>query len=109
MFPGTFRILLLTAFFCSVSVAFAQNLTVRDIMREPHLAGMRPESQRLSPDGDWVAYTVATPRIDTNETETNLWLVDTKHGRTVQITGSGKDRAPRWAPDGKSIAFLSRR
>lgn len=34
----------------------AQNLTVRDIMREPSIAGMRPESERLSPDGKYVVY-----------------------------------------------------
>lgn len=34
----------------------AQNLTVRDIMREPSLAGMRPDSERISPDGQKVIF-----------------------------------------------------
>lgn len=36
--------------------AFGQMLTVRDIMRDPSLAGMRPESERLSPDGSKVIF-----------------------------------------------------
>ncbi|HEY0429203.1 MAG TPA: alpha/beta fold hydrolase [Pyrinomonadaceae bacterium] len=36
--------------------ASAQNLSVRDIMAEPSIAGMRAESQRLSPDGKYVVY-----------------------------------------------------
>lgn len=44
-----------------LSQAFAQapaasTLTVRDIMGEPSIAGMRPEGEKLSPDGKWVAY-----------------------------------------------------
>ncbi len=39
--------------FLSVS---AQNLTVRDIMREPSIAGMRPDSEKISPDGKFVVY-----------------------------------------------------
>jgi dipeptidyl aminopeptidase/acylaminoacyl peptidase len=34
----------------------AQNLTVRDIMAEPSIAGMRVEGEKLSPDGTKVVY-----------------------------------------------------
>lgn len=39
-----------------VSVVSAQNLTVRDIMAEPSIAGMRVEGEKLSPDGSKVIY-----------------------------------------------------
>jgi dipeptidyl aminopeptidase/acylaminoacyl peptidase len=34
----------------------SQNLSVGDIMREPSIAGMRVESEKLSPDGKYVVY-----------------------------------------------------
>jgi dipeptidyl aminopeptidase/acylaminoacyl peptidase len=34
----------------------AQNLTVRDIMAEPSIAGMRAENEKLSPDGKYVVF-----------------------------------------------------
>ncbi len=42
--------------FCLVLSANAQNLTVKEIMREPSLAGMRPDAEKLSPDGKFVVY-----------------------------------------------------
>lgn len=35
---------------------FSQTLTVKDIMRDPSMAGMRPDAERLSPDGKFVIY-----------------------------------------------------
>lgn len=40
------------------NIGLAQTpLTVRQIMGEPSIAGMRPEGQKVSPNGHWVAYT----------------------------------------------------
>ena len=39
-----------------VSASYAQNLTVREIMAEPSIAGMRPENEKLSPDGTKVVF-----------------------------------------------------
>lgn len=78
--------------------------TVDDLLRVPRVSDVQ-----LAPDGRTVAYTVATPNVSTNETESNLWIVDTKLGVSTQLTYTGKDRAARWSPDGKRIAFLSRR
>src|SRR5215204_966323 len=36
--------------------ARAQNLTVREIMAEPSIAGLRVEGEKLSPDGTKVVY-----------------------------------------------------
>ena len=38
------------------STASAQNLTVSQIMAEPSIAGMRVESEKLSPDGSKVVF-----------------------------------------------------
>src|SRR5208282_4986624 len=74
------------------------------------LAAMgRVGEQQISPDGKWVAYTVATPSLPANRLERNLWLAPVAGGEAKQLTRSGRDMRPRWSPDSKSIAFLSTR
>ncbi|MBN2385323.1 S9 family peptidase [bacterium] len=64
----------------------------------------------LSPDGRHVIYSVQ--RIDPKKQKkyANLWVVSTQGGQARQFTyGDQVDRAPRWSPDGNTIAFLSNR
>jgi len=79
-------------------------IDVDDLLRIPRVADVQ-----LSPDGRSIAYTVATPNMATNESDSNLWIADTATGEPRQITYTGKDRAARWSPDGQRLAFLSRR
>jgi dipeptidyl aminopeptidase/acylaminoacyl peptidase len=88
----------------SIAAEVRHPLTVDDLLSVP-----RVSDAQLAPDGRSVAYTAATPNVGTNETESNLWIVDAKRGASTHLTYSGKDRAPRWSPDGRRIAFLSRR
>jgi len=69
----------------------------------------RVAEPQISPDGKWVAYTVATPDMDANRNVTNIWMVSTTGGAPQQLTQSGHDTSPVWSPDGKTIAFLSSR
>ncbi|HJS51782.1 MAG TPA: alpha/beta fold hydrolase [Pyrinomonadaceae bacterium] len=50
------RIVLLLAFAVCFQAVHSQTLTVRDIMAEPSIAGMRVAGERLSPDGRSVIY-----------------------------------------------------
>jgi dipeptidyl aminopeptidase/acylaminoacyl peptidase len=69
----------------------------------------RVSEAQVSPDGKWVAYTVATPDMEANRNASNLWMVATSGGEALQLTQSGHDSSPVWSPDGKTIAFLSSR
>src|SRR5579884_2024970 len=73
------------------------------------IAMHRISEAQVSPDGKWVAYTVATPDMDANRNASNIWIVPTEGGEALQMTQSGKDSSPVWSPDGKTIAFLSSR
>jgi dipeptidyl aminopeptidase/acylaminoacyl peptidase len=50
------KLFLFTFIFCLVLSVNAQNLTVKEIMKEPSIAGMRVEGEQLSPDGKYVVY-----------------------------------------------------
>jgi dipeptidyl aminopeptidase/acylaminoacyl peptidase len=79
-------------------------ITFDDMIKMHRLA-----EPRISPDGKWVAYTVATPDMDANRNVTNIWIVSTTGGAPQQLTQSGRDSSPVWSPDGKTLAFLSSR
>ncbi len=69
----------------------------------------RIAASQVSPDGKWVAYTVATPDMEANRNASNIWMVPTNGGAALQLTQSGHDSSPVWSPDGNTLAFLSSR
>ena len=64
----------------------------------------------LSPDGQWVAYSVRTRILKDDKNEQRLWMISTRGGDPVPLTGEGVSSShPRWSPDGKYFSFLSAR
>jgi len=61
----------------------AQTLTVRDIMAEPSIAGMRVEGEKLSPDGSKVAYLWNAE----GKMPMDLYLVSTSGGEPQRLLG----------------------
>jgi len=65
---------------------------------------------QLSPDGATVAFTVSEPSLQENRNISRVWVVPMAGGLPRALTaGPGSDFAPRWAPDGHSLAFISTR
>jgi len=80
-------------------------ITLDDLARLQHVS-----EPVVSPDGDWVAYTVT--QIDTKEdkTYTRLWMVKWDGSARVQLTYANESVSlPRFSPDGRYISFLSSR
>jgi dipeptidyl aminopeptidase/acylaminoacyl peptidase len=69
----------------------------------------RVADPKISPDGAWVVYSVATPDMDANRNAGNIWIVPAAGGAPTQLTQSGRDSAPTLSPDNKMVAFLSSR
>ena len=64
----------------------------------------------LSPDGEWILYTVG--QVDTKEdkTQTHLWMVKWDGSVHLQLTYNKEGAsAPKFSPDGRYISFMSSR
>jgi dipeptidyl aminopeptidase/acylaminoacyl peptidase len=74
------------------------------------LAMDRISEPQVSPDGKWVVLTLRKTDLAANRGRTDLWLVGTDGTGLRQLTSHpGSDLSPVWAPDGKSLYFLSTR
>jgi dipeptidyl aminopeptidase/acylaminoacyl peptidase len=99
------------AIFLIVCGALAQAQRKPGVTAEDYLSFEFISDPQISPDGQWVAYTVATIDQKANRRVSRIWIasMDGTHP-TVPFTGENtSSTSPRWSPDGRFLAFLSAR
>jgi dipeptidyl aminopeptidase/acylaminoacyl peptidase len=105
------RLLLLAALCATPFAASAQQSSgTRPITIDDQFQIREVEGPRLSPDAEWVAYTVRTATLKEDKSEQRIWMVPFAGGDAIALTAEGVSSGhPRWSPDGKYLAFLSAR
>ncbi len=65
---------------------------------------------QVSPDGQWVAYTLTRVDVAADKDDTDVWMVSWDGARSVRLTSSPDgEKKPRFSPDGRYLSFLSSR
>ncbi len=87
------------------AAAQSRTMTIEDVIA---LRGVN--DAQISPDGQWIAYTVTRADMEQNASDADIWLVSAKGGTPTRLTTNKKnDTSPRWSPDGRQLAFISAR
>lgn len=64
---------------------------------------------QISPDGSRIAYVRRSMDVMTDETRSNIWLVDVDgDNHRPLLTGVASFTNPRWSPDGSRLAYVTK-
>jgi len=106
------RLARLAAVLALASPAFAQTSSAgtRAITVDDYFQMREVQDPQISPDGQWVSYSVKTAILKDDKNENRVWVVPFAGGEAIAFTAEGVSSShARWSPDGKYIAFLSAR
>ena len=103
-------ILLVSLVYVICALTFAPAQTVKPkLTLDEFFNSVSFTAVKVSPDGNSVI--IGTEKADWEQQifRKELWLYRATTGSLTQLTQSGHDDSPQWAPDGQWIAFLSER
>jgi acylaminoacyl-peptidase len=84
-------------------------LSRRPISPEDYARFVALGDPQISPDAGKIAFVIQKTDVEKDRAATDIFIVPTSGGALRQLTGSGKDSSPRWAPDSRHLAFISDR
>lgn len=102
--------ILLLAVVCSSWVVSAQTTASRVLKPSDIYKVVGVGSPRMSPDGQWIAYTVSQVDSVADSRSSDIYMVSPASKEVVQLTFTKEgESAPEWSPDGKFLSFLAKR
>ena len=105
------RVFLMPAFLMLVMSGFLTGeSTQRYLTIDDYFKLKRVSNPQISPEGDWLAYTISETDLEKDKSETRIWMKPTTGGEPIPMTGKGLSAgSPRWSPDGKYLSFSASR
>jgi len=101
----TFLLCLIVGAFSPARAGETHPFSIQDM-----LAMDRISDPQVSPDGRYIVFVLRKTDLEANKGRTDLWLIGADGAGLRRLTTHPEnDSNPRWAPDGKSIFFLSSR
>ncbi|MEM6300589.1 MAG: S9 family peptidase [Pseudomonadota bacterium] len=86
-------------------LTFAKPLSIDDLME---IQSVR--DPQLSPDGNWLAYTVRRIDEEKDKRITQIWMVEADGGQPIPMTAADSSASqPRFSPDGRFLSFTASR
>ena len=94
--------LALGLFAAAVAMAQPHGFNATDLQSMERVLAPAP-----SPSGDWIAFMLRTSDLKANRGHTDIWLVGRDGKGLRRLTTDGASSDAHWAPDGKTLYFLS--
>jgi len=96
----------LTLISLSLTTVLAQD--GRSITSDDLLALKSVGGPQISPDREWIAYTVNTVDAEADDSSTQIYMVSRDGEEVVQLTSDDYSASsPHWSPDGRYLGFIA--
>jgi len=100
----------LSLFLCCYLLALQGQESQRPLNTDDLLSLKSVREVEISPDGNWIAYTVSSVDTAKDKSTTRIWMAPSAGGEAIPMTSDTYSAGnPRWSPDGKYLSFTAAR